>query len=785
MWKKFLAASAVAIGIAGLLGGGSAFAATTAGPYTPGQELLLATDYNICVQKSGGYAGDSIIADIRGTNYEKQLVFDSFTGDEYCTPVTGVPADGKLKYVAPMGISEMAFVQYADGVKNKVKLNLNDATVSNKYLRSYGQSATRIEKSSATINFDANGGSGAVPVVSGIRVGTSVTLPKNQLTRTDYRFGGWNTKADGTGTAYEDEAVISITEAGTLQLYAQWIADVAVLDYGTSVNGKLKTAAGTVWSGRPYNTTDYNIKAVKKASALPESFDTDDPANIISSNYSPAKIYAWFDNGDINEGGDGDGVIYIYSDASTIRGGSSTTYMFGSMGSLADISALAEWDMSNTINLSWMFESDGKLSDISALANWNTSSVEYISYFLYYTKATSLDALETVQRPGNDYVSWDMSKVTEMNSVFAGDSSLVDISALSTWDTSSAMYMRSLFFGDSSLVDISALSAWNTSKVKTMDTMFYSTAITSTEALKTVQREGNNYVSWDVSKVEDMSDMFMNCASLVNISDLASWNVQKVADMGSMFQGATALSNISSIAKWNTASITNISAMFQATAITSAEALRTMQHEGNDYVSWDMSNVTSMRDLFFEARSLSDIAALATWNTASVKNMSQMFCKAGLISDITALTNWNTSIVENMSGMFREATSLTSITPLTDWDTSNVKDMAQLFYLNTAVTDLSALRYWNTSSLKYLNFAFSETKITDTNALRTMQHEGKDYISWNVSGVTDLSCIFERTNTLTDVSALESWNIQSGTGMTRAFNGVAVPAASLPSWYQQ
>ncbi len=43
----------------------------------------------------------------------------------------------------------------------------------------------------------------------------------NNLTKTGYRFGGWNTKADGTGTQYAAHEEITITE--NLTLYIRWI----------------------------------------------------------------------------------------------------------------------------------------------------------------------------------------------------------------------------------------------------------------------------------------------------------------------------------------------------------------------------------------------------------------------------------------------------------------------------------------------------------------------------------------------------------------------------------
>ena len=51
------------------------------------------------------------------------------------------------------------------------------------------------------------------------------TLTANAFTRAGYKFTGWNTEADGSGTSYEDGATVSnltSTDGDTVTLYAQW-----------------------------------------------------------------------------------------------------------------------------------------------------------------------------------------------------------------------------------------------------------------------------------------------------------------------------------------------------------------------------------------------------------------------------------------------------------------------------------------------------------------------------------------------------------------------------------
>ena len=71
-----------------------------------------------------------------------------------------------------------------------------------------------------TVSFNANGGSGTMDSQTVIG-GTATQLNANTFTSSDCTFNGWNTKADGSGTAYVDRASITVTRDTTL--YAQWV----------------------------------------------------------------------------------------------------------------------------------------------------------------------------------------------------------------------------------------------------------------------------------------------------------------------------------------------------------------------------------------------------------------------------------------------------------------------------------------------------------------------------------------------------------------------------------
>ena len=77
----------------------------------------------------------------------------------------------------------------------------------------------------AILNYDANGGTGAPDSESksGPK-GSSATFTVSSITptRENYTFKGRNTKADGSGTAYEAGKTISVAYGSTTTLYAQW-----------------------------------------------------------------------------------------------------------------------------------------------------------------------------------------------------------------------------------------------------------------------------------------------------------------------------------------------------------------------------------------------------------------------------------------------------------------------------------------------------------------------------------------------------------------------------------
>ena len=100
-------------------------------------------------------------------------------------------------------------------------------------------------KGSFSVIYYSNGGTGTMPNQKADENNVIAQLNANQFTRDGYAFVGWNTKANGTGTAYADQAT-NITLTQNLTLYAQWAAIVTLNDAGTETTTHPATAGGTI-----------------------------------------------------------------------------------------------------------------------------------------------------------------------------------------------------------------------------------------------------------------------------------------------------------------------------------------------------------------------------------------------------------------------------------------------------------------------------------------------------------------------------------------------------------
>ena len=107
--------------------------------------------------------------------------------------------------------------------------------------------------------------------------------------------------------------------------------------------------------------------------------------------------------------------------------------------------------------------------------------------------------------------------------LFAGFTSLIDATGIKDWNTSNVTNMNSMFAGCSSLTSID-VSKWDTGNVADMTGMFSRcSSLTSIDVSK-----------WDTRNVTTMDSMFIGCLDLPSLN-LSSWNTKSVTNAQGMF----------------------------------------------------------------------------------------------------------------------------------------------------------------------------------------------------------------------------------------------------------
>ncbi len=115
-----------------------------------------------------------------------------------------------------------------------------------------------------TISYNLNGGSGTAPASVNVNYAATATVTSTVPTRTGFWFNGWNTAANGSGSAYASNG--TFTMLGDVTLFAQWVADEFELAYnangGVGAPDAIVTTVGNVsLSSQVPTRTGYSFAA--------------------------------------------------------------------------------------------------------------------------------------------------------------------------------------------------------------------------------------------------------------------------------------------------------------------------------------------------------------------------------------------------------------------------------------------------------------------------------------------------------------------------------------------
>ena len=270
-----------------------------------------------------------------------------------------------------------------------------------------------IGKKQFQLSFDTNG-SGQVIETQKVYNGDSVELPC--IERVGYKFIGWE---DPNGNLHTEQFVMPI---GDIKLTAKWketkayaifieednslrfISSAEPITVGSTYDGKIVKSVYTGFEKAIYNTESqvpwyddnyYMTTVVKKV--------------IVEDAIQPVSTAHWFH--------------WMYD---------------------CENFELSKLDMSKVTNMSYMFAWAGfstKNFQINGLSDFNISNVKSLSYTFAYSGRDSKQFVI-------DLSNWDVSKVTDMSSMFAGTgyfSTVFGLGDLSRWNVSNVTDMSSMF----------------------------------------------------------------------------------------------------------------------------------------------------------------------------------------------------------------------------------------------------------------------------------------------------------------------------------------------------
>ena len=227
---------------------------------------------------------------------------------------------------------------------------------------------------------------------------------------------------------------------------------------------------------------------------------------------------------------------------------------------------------------------------------------------------------------------------------------------------------------------------------------------------------GNNSVI--VEKYNNVGEICkaLGNVTIKNIVFEESFKTYAPTSLKEFFYNCKTLETISGLEYLNTANITDMSSMFQE-----CSNLKFL-----DFTNFDTKNVSNMYFMFNNCPNLTSLD-LTDFNTKNVKNMNGMFCDCSNLTSLD-ITNFNTAKVTNMGNMFLGCSNLTSL-DLTNFNTAKVTDMHGMFKGCSALTSLD-LTNFNTAEVRDMNRMFNMLDESST-ALTTI-YVSDNFVTTNV-----------------------------------------------------
>ena len=292
-----------------------------------------------------------------------------------------------------------------------------------------------------------------------------------------------------------------------------------------------------------------------------------------------------------------------------------------------------------------------------------------------------------------------------MRKAFSDFTSVTSINNIDLLDTSDVTNMSAMFQCSIGLTELD-LSKWDVSNVTSMAGMFAGHSSVGEMSLTSI----GDVSKWDTSRVESMGGMFQKCTSLQTLN-VADWNTSSVTDMRNMFYECIALTELDVATKkvnegteneytaWDVSNVSKFNSMFSMGSYNSGSASRPLAEL--DVSNWDTSSATDMSFMFYACRPQTRMVDLSNWDVSKVTTFDHMFAHSFLTIGDTS--NWRvTTACTNLNALFLSVQN-TSLN-VSGFDTSNVTVFEQMFQGCIQATEIIGLENFDTSN----SLGFSE-----------------------------------------------------------------------------
>ena len=463
---------------------------------------------------------------------------------------------------------------------------------------------------------------------------------------------------------------------------------------------------------------------------------------------------------------------------------------------------IGSWNTAAVTDMNNMFNGANTFNQNIGL--WNTAAVSNMTYMFW-------DASAFNNGGNNAIANWTTGNVTDMSNMFAAASAFNQ--NIGTWNTAAVTNMANMFRQASAFNNggSASINAWNTAAVTNMSFTFAGTTAFN-----------QNIGSWNTAAVTDMSYMFQG-ASAFN-QNIGSWNTAALTNMSLMFNSAIAFNQ--NIGSWNTAAVTDMNNMFNGAnafnrnigswtlnpAVDLSGLLDNSGMDCNNYsatlIGWNANPSTpNGRNLGADGRQYGTNAVAARTNLTGAKGWtitgdtpSGFSCVP--INSNDFVTVWNLGLLSapNTQITFGVATSGTVNYT---WETIPAAATGSGTFTGSTAT-ITGLPAFAIIRLSIQPANFQRINIDQgidragltlvenwgTTAWTSMQTAFRGCFNLQVtatdvpdlSGVTDMSKLFEACSILNSPGNINSWNMAAVTNMSYMFYGTSSFNQNIGTW---